>query len=187
MPDLHIVYDTDPLEQEVPVLEIGQNTPEELRQARQELVDKAVRNGLPAEHVSELRELVEEYADSFRVRLDDAPAADIPEMKVKLTNAAKPVKATPRKYNARQHAFIAQYCDKLDQNKLAMRIGTAECHCISPSLLVKKAPPDFFRFTVDLRGPNYATVKDDFVTPNLEEELLAPALLKLVNITCKDE
>jgi hypothetical protein len=25
---------------------------------------------------------------------------------------------------------------------------------------------------VDLRGPNYATVKDDFVMPNLEEELI---------------
>jgi hypothetical protein len=54
-----------------------------------------VRKGLPAEHVSELRELVEVYADIFRVRLDDAPAADVTEMEVRQTDAVKPDKSTP--------------------------------------------------------------------------------------------
>jgi hypothetical protein len=33
---------------------------------------------------------------------------------------------------------------------------------VSPPLLVKKDPPAYFRFTLDLRGPNYSTRKHDF-------------------------
>jgi hypothetical protein len=88
-------------------------------------------------------ELVEEYADIFTVRLDDAPAADVPEMEVKLTDAAKPVKATTRKYSALQDAFIAQCCDKLVENKLAVKIGMADCHWICPPLQVMETPPAF--------------------------------------------
>jgi hypothetical protein len=52
-----------------------------------------------------------------------------------------------------------------------MRIGTADCQWISPPLLARKTPPAIFRFALYLRGPNYATVKNDFMMPTLEEEL----------------
>jgi hypothetical protein len=75
---------------------------------------------------SRVSELVEEYANIFQVRLDDAPPADVPGVEIRLKDTAKPVKAKGRKCIARLPAFIAQYCDKFVENSLAVRIGTAD-------------------------------------------------------------
>jgi hypothetical protein len=124
---------------------------------------------LPAEHAPAMRDLVEEFQDIFRIRLDDSPHADVAPRKADVQPDIKPSKAPPRHYNPRQRSFISTYCDKLLRNKLAVKIKTSDW--VSPPLLVKKDPPAYFRFTLDLRGPNYATRKHNFVMPNLEEEL----------------
>jgi hypothetical protein len=124
---------------------------------------------LPAEHAPAMRDLVEEFQDIFRIRLDDSPHADVAPMGADVQPDSKPSKAPPRHYNPRQRYFISTYCHRLLRNQLAVKIKTSDW--VSPPLLVKKDPPAYFRFTLDLRGPNYATRKLDFIMPNLEEEL----------------
>jgi hypothetical protein len=169
MPDLPPTHGSDPLEYEQPEIEIGENMVEELAEARKGLIAKALKEGLPAEHAPAMSDLVEEFQDIFRIRLDDSPHADVAPMGADVQPVIKPIKAPPRHYNPRQRSFISTYCDKLLRNKLEVKIKTSEW--VSPPLLMKKGPPACFRFTLDLRGPNYATRKHDFVMPNLEEEL----------------
>jgi hypothetical protein len=54
------------------------------------------------------------------------------------------------------------------KNTLAVKIPTSDWE--SPPLLVKKDPLHHFGFTLDLRGPNYATEKIDLTMPHLEQE-----------------
>jgi Reverse transcriptase (RNA-dependent DNA polymerase) len=125
--------------------------------------------GLPAEHAPAMRDLVEEFQDIFRIRLDDSRPADVPPMGVEFQPHIKPSKAPPRHYSPRKRSFISTYCDKLLTNKLAVTIKTSDW--VSPPLLVKKDPPAYFRITLDLRGPNYASRRHEFFMTNLEEEL----------------
>jgi hypothetical protein len=161
MPDLPPTHDSDPLEDEEPEIEIGENTVEELDEAHKGLIAKALKAGLPAEHAPAMRDLVEEFQDIFRIRIDDSPHADVAPMGSDVQPDIKPSKAPPRHYNPRQRSFISTYCDKFLRNKVAVKIKTSDW--VSPPLLVKKDPPAYFRFTLDLRGPNYATRKPDFV------------------------
>jgi hypothetical protein len=169
MPDLPSTHGSDPLEDEEPEIEIGENAVEELAEARNGLIAKALKAGFLTEHAPAMRDLVEEFQDIFRIRLDVSPHAYVAPMGADVQPDIKPSKAPPRHYNPWQRSFISTYCDKLLRNKLAVKVKTSDW--VSPPLLVKKDPPAYFRFTRDLRGPNYATRKHDFVMPNLEEEL----------------
>jgi hypothetical protein len=168
MPDLPPTHGSDPLENEQPEIEIGENTVEELAETRKGLIDKALKAGFPAEYAPAMRDLLEEFQDIFRIRLDHSPHADVAPTGADVQPDIKPSRAPPSHYNPRQRSFISTYCDKLLRNKLAVKIKTSDW--VSPPLLVKKGPPAYFRFTLDLRGPNYATRKHDFVMENLEEE-----------------
>jgi hypothetical protein len=101
MPDLPPTHGSDPLEDEQPVIEIGENTVEELAEARKGLIAKALKAGLPAEHAPAMRDLVEEFQDIFRIRLDDSPHADIAPMGADVQPDIKPSTAPPRHYNPR--------------------------------------------------------------------------------------
>jgi hypothetical protein len=168
MPDLSPTHGNDPLEDEEREIEIGENTVEELAEARRGLITKALKAGLPAEQAPAMRDLVEEFQDIFRIRLDDAPPADTAPMGVDVQPKFKPRKTPPRHYNPRQCSFVSTCCGTLLRNRLAVKIKTSDW--VSPPLLVKKYPPAYFIFSLDLRGPNYATRKHDFVLPNLEQE-----------------
>jgi hypothetical protein len=159
----------DPLDEEEPEIEIGVNPPEELDMAREQLVQKAVQAGLPMENEREMRDLVQEFADIFRIRLDDAEPAKVLKMTLNIKKEVRPTQAPPRQYNPRQKAFIETYWERLVKNKLAVKIPTSDR--ASPPFLVKKDPPHNFRFTLDLRGPNYATERREITMPNLEQKL----------------
>jgi hypothetical protein len=99
MPDLPPKHGSDPLEDEEPEIEIGENTVEELAEARKGLIAKALKAGLPAEHTPAMRNLVEQFQDIFRIRRDDSPPADVAPMGVDVQPDIKPSKAPPRHYN----------------------------------------------------------------------------------------
>jgi hypothetical protein len=168
IPSLPPATGGDPLDEEEPEIEIGRNPPEELAITREQLVPKAVQTGLPMENEREMRKLVQEFADFFRIRLDDAEPAKVPKMTLNIKKVVRPTQAQPRQYNRRQKAFIETYCERLVNNKLAVKIPTSDW--ASPPLLVKK-DPHYFRFTLHLRGPNYATEKSDLTMPSLEQKL----------------
>jgi hypothetical protein len=169
MPSLPPATEGDPLEEEEPEIEIGSNSSEELAMAREQLVQKAVQAGLPMENEREMRDLFQEFAETFRIRLADAEPAKVTKMTLNIEKEVRPTQDPPKQYNPRQKAFIETYCERLAKNKLAVKIPTSAW--ASPPLLVKKDPPHYFRFTLALRGPNYATEKSDLTMPNLEQEL----------------
>lgn len=181
-PDLPHSYGVDPTDDSEPFIEIDKNEHGELREAREAMVQEAIANGLPSEYHQRLKALASEVEDIFRLRLDSAAPADFPPMPVHIDNSVPPKNAAPRKYNPRHNAFISSYCGRLLDNGLAVKAQTSDW--ISAPLLVKKAPPACYRFTVDLRAPNFATRKDDYAMPNLEEELttmqVSTAFAKLV-------
>jgi hypothetical protein len=169
MPSLPPATEGDPLDEEEPEIEIGSKSLEELAMAREQLVQKAVQAGLPMQNEREKRDFVLEFADIFRIRLDDAEPAKVPKMTLNIKRDVRSTQAPPRQYNTRQKAFIETYCVKLVNNKLAVKIPTSDWE--SPPLPFKNDPPHCFRFILDLRGPNYATEKSDLTMPNLEQEL----------------
>jgi hypothetical protein len=139
MPRLPPAADGDPLDEEEPEIEIGSNSTEELAMARKQLVLKAVQAGMSIENEREMRDLVEGFADIFRIRLDDAEPAKVPKMTLIIENEVRPTKAPPRQYNPRQRAFVERYFERLPKNNLAVRIPTSEW--ASPPFLVKKDLP----------------------------------------------
>jgi hypothetical protein len=139
MPRLPPAADGDPLDEEEPEIEIASNSTEELAMARKQLVRKAVQAGMSIENEREMRDLVEGFADVFRIRLDDAEPAKVPKMTLIIEKEVRPTKAPPRQYIPRQRAFVEGYFERLPKNNLAVRIPTSEW--ASPPLLVKKDPP----------------------------------------------
>jgi hypothetical protein len=116
MPSLPPAADGDPLDEEEPEIEFGSNSPEELAMAREQLERKAVQAGLPMENEREMRDVVERFADIFRVRLDHAEPAKVLKMTLNIKKEVRPTKAPQRQYNPRQKAFTERYCERLVKN-----------------------------------------------------------------------
>jgi hypothetical protein len=96
MPSLPPAADGDPLDEEEPEIGFGSNSPEELAMAREQLVRKALQAGFSMENEREMRDLVEGFADIFRVRLADAEPAKVPKMTLHIKKEVRPTKAQPR-------------------------------------------------------------------------------------------
>jgi hypothetical protein len=106
MPDLPSTHGSDPLEHEEPEIEIGENAVEELAEARKFLIAKVLKAGCFTEHAPAMRDLVEEFQDIFRTRLDGSPHADVAPMGADVQRDIKPSKAPPRHYNPRQRFHL---------------------------------------------------------------------------------
>jgi RNase H-like domain found in reverse transcriptase/Reverse transcriptase (RNA-dependent DNA polymerase)/Integrase zinc binding domain len=142
---------------------------EEVDEALEALVTNAAANGLPAEHIEEIRKLVHEFHDVWRISLAAGPPAKLPPMVIKLRPDATPVRCKLRRYPPEQRAFLASFVDRLVANGLAYR-NPHSTWCSAP-LLVAKPGPSQFRFTVDLRPVNKLTVPHTWPMPHLESEL----------------
>jgi hypothetical protein len=70
-----LMYQANPFEKGEPVLKIDDNTSEELHDAREDHIRKAIRSRLPEEYVLEPENLIDKLQDIFRVCLDDVPPA----------------------------------------------------------------------------------------------------------------
>jgi hypothetical protein len=55
--------------------------------------------GLPTENEREMRDLVEEFAGIFRIRLDDKQPAMVPKMPLNIKEELRPAQAPPRQYS----------------------------------------------------------------------------------------
>lgn len=173
------LLDEDPLdiEEETPLLEIGIDTADELATARRTLVDKAINNGLPVELIAELAEMVEEFADIFRIKLTENYAKCEP-LEIHMCKDSKPVVAAPRRYTPKVSEYLRKYEQALTDNGLVERADGSSCLWISPVHVVAKPPPALYRPTIDLRGPNSYTAKVHTPLPDQETELAGLVLAK---------
>ncbi|ETL25421.1 hypothetical protein L916_20724 [Phytophthora nicotianae] len=121
---------------------------------------------LAPELLSDLRKLIYEYADVWRVRIGADPPADVEPLRVKLRDDAVPYRSGTKKYPPQQRQFFfREFVLELEQHGLVRRNNASHWAC--PALPVKKPHSNEFRCIVDYRTPNKCTVPLPGATPNL--------------------
>uniref|UniRef100_H3H259 RNA-directed DNA polymerase n=1 Tax=Phytophthora ramorum TaxID=164328 RepID=H3H259_PHYRM len=131
-----------------------------------QLVDEALANGMPGEHVDRLRSLVHEHGDVFRERLGDDPPALVEPLKVTLTDDVVPFCCKPRKYAPLQSAFLREYTAELEKRGFIRKNNAAKWACAAVPVR-KPGSQTEFRITIDYRPVNKVTVPIAGAMPNL--------------------
>lgn len=126
--------------------------PNEVEDEVSQIVQVAVSNGLRAEKVMNLKKIVTDHSDIFRTSLSSGPAADVDPLRIGLFPDAKLVKVRLRNYTQNQRNFLSDFVQKLVSFRMAYPNPSSPWSCAP--LLVPKAGPSKFRFTVDLRPVN---------------------------------
>ena len=123
------------------------------------------------EHSEELVTLIQKYKDVFYSEYSDKPA-EVPPMKVELKEDMTPYHTPVRRYKPEQKKFLQGTFDKLVEKGLLYKVETAKW-LSAPHLVDKPLPGGemTYRFTVDLRSINLATVPERQNLPTVEEEL----------------
>ncbi|POM68944.1 Hypothetical protein PHPALM_14828 [Phytophthora palmivora] len=138
---------------------------EEIHVVVDKLVDEAVEAGFEQELADDLRVLVHEYADVWRLRIGADEPTRVEPMRITLRPDAQPYRSGVRKYPDMQRAFLRTYVQELLDNGLVRRNNSSRWACAA--LPVRKAGGDGFRITVDYRPVNKLTVPLAGTTPNL--------------------
>ncbi|KAE8981003.1 hypothetical protein PR001_g24129 [Phytophthora rubi] len=123
--------------------------------AVERLIDRAVENGFPLEHVVILRTISHAY-DVWRLELRDDPPANVPPLEVRLKDGARPTKCKPRKYPPHIRQFLRDFNERLVE--LGLVYENPKRRWSSPVLPVKKSadPMDPLQ-TTDYRARNEQT------------------------------
>ncbi|POM62149.1 hypothetical protein PHPALM_28729 [Phytophthora palmivora] len=90
-----------------------------------QLLERAVANGLPQEHVIAVRELLELFPDIWRAVVGAGRAASVEPLRVTLRVDAKPYRSPPRKYAPLQAEFIREYVKSLVTDGLVEKNNAA--------------------------------------------------------------
>jgi hypothetical protein len=104
----HGDLDVDPIE--LPhVLELQSDKPDtahDVVDALDALIERAKENGVPSPILKELRQLVYEFLDIWRISLSGDPPAKLPPLEVQLRPEASPVRVKLRRYPPAQRKFL---------------------------------------------------------------------------------
>ncbi|GMF35886.1 unnamed protein product [Phytophthora fragariaefolia] len=90
-----------------------------------QLLERAVANGLPQERVIAVRELLELFPDIWRAGVSVGRAANVKALRVTLCVDAKPYRSPPRKYAPLQAEFIREYVRSLVADGLVEKNNAA--------------------------------------------------------------
>jgi hypothetical protein len=90
-------------------------------------------------------------------------------LKIKLKPDAKPKRIPARKYAPPQALFLA--AKMADMEHLGLVKKNLASRWASTHLILPKAGPEKFRFTLDLRYPNSQAEQVSWPMPNIEDEL----------------
>ncbi|RAW21185.1 hypothetical protein PC110_g22371, partial [Phytophthora cactorum] len=122
-----------------------------------QLLDRAVANGLPTEHVDAVRDLLELFPDVWRAAVGPDPPAKVEPLRVTLKFGAVPYRSPPRKYAPLQAQFIREYVKSLVDNGLMEQNDASRWACAVVPVR-KPGTSDKFRLTIDYRPINSMTV-----------------------------
>ncbi|POM70608.1 Gag/polymerase/env Polyprotein, partial [Phytophthora palmivora] len=131
-------------------------TPDDISTLTQ-LLDRAVANGLPAEYVDAVRELLEAFPDVWREAVGADPPANIDPLQVTIQSGAVPHRSSPRKYAPMQAQFIRDYVKSLVDSGLVEQNNASRWACAVVPVR-KPGTQDKFRLTIDYRPVNKVTV-----------------------------
>ncbi|KAE9042606.1 hypothetical protein PR002_g3826 [Phytophthora rubi] len=138
---------------------------EDIHRHLDRMLDEAREAGFEPLLLEELRTLVYEYADVWRVHIGADPPADVEPLVAQLRPGAQPYRSGIRKYPEPQRKFLREFVKELEKNGLVKRNNASRWAC--PALPVKKPHSDDFRCTMDYRPANKWTVALAGATPNL--------------------
>ncbi|KAE9357983.1 hypothetical protein PF008_g2896 [Phytophthora fragariae] len=138
---------------------------EDIHRHLDRMLDEAREAGYDPSLLEELRALVYEYADVWRVHIGADPAADVGPLVAQLRPGAQPHRSGNRKYPEPQRKFLREFGKELEKNGLVKRNNASRW--AGPALPVKKPHSDHFRCTMDYRPANKWTVALAGATPNL--------------------
>lgn len=83
-----------------------------MESAIEEMVKRAGRH-LPNQYHAQLRDIVSNASNVFRVRISGNPTVDVAPKKIELEGQSKPVKVRQRMYSPQQAAFLKANVDEL--------------------------------------------------------------------------
>jgi hypothetical protein len=127
IPSPEFVYhgetDVDPVELPslIPLPSTAPGSEIDVTRALHDMIEKAASNGLNAGHLPELRSLVREYRDIWRIARSGGPPADLLPLHIKLKSGAKPVRTKLRRYPQPQKDFLTRFVNELVGLGLAYR------------------------------------------------------------------
>jgi hypothetical protein len=165
------IEDDDPIPQDE--TEVGDTDHDELGEALQVLADNALLKCSSMEFVVKLRELLITYHNAFRLRLGQDRPADLRPLKIELKPDTKPKRIPARKYAPPQALFLS--AKTADMERLGLVNKNLASRWTSPPLILPKAGPEKFRFTLDLRYPNSQAKQVSWNMPHMEDELASLA------------
>jgi hypothetical protein len=174
--ELQLMYgkieDDNPIPQDE--TEVENTDHEELKKALHALPDYAQIKEALIKFVTKLRELLITYHNAFRLRLrQDPPAAYERPLSIELKLDAKPQRIPARKYAPPQAQFPA--AKVADIERLCLIKKNLASRWAIPPLIIPKAGPEKFRFTLDLRYPNSQAEHISWPMLNMEDELASRA------------
>ncbi|POM78483.1 Hypothetical protein PHPALM_3984 [Phytophthora palmivora] len=129
------------------------------------LLERAVANGLPQEHVIAVRELLELFPDIWRAVVGAGRAASVAPLRVTLRVDAKPYRSPPRKYAPLQAEFIREYVKSLVADGLVEKSNAARWACTVVPVR-KPGSRDNICLTIDYRLVNRQTIPIAGVMPS---------------------
>lgn len=81
--------------------------------------------GLPSELRSQIRFILNQNIDMFRVGLSSGPAADLPPFKTDINPTARPVRVKLQNYSFDQRQFLQSFVKDLERHSHVYRYPTA--------------------------------------------------------------
>ena len=115
----------DATESEKLYVEISEDNPQEVSQALDKLIEKAVASGLRNRGAKRPRKMIDRYKKIFRLKLANAPPARVASMKI-LNPNAKPVSMKAMIYSPQKRDSINTYIQKLIKMDMVELRQTAE-------------------------------------------------------------
>ena len=82
------------------------------------MIERAEKNGLTGQHLNELKRIVKNHDEIFRVAQSSGLAADFSPLKIELCNPHEPVRVKLRKYSAAQEYFLSRFVSALEEKGL---------------------------------------------------------------------
>ncbi|GMF38689.1 unnamed protein product [Phytophthora fragariaefolia] len=144
---------------------LGTAEDDEVETVLHRLVDEAIEAWFDADRSDELRRIVIDYADVFRLRLDYDETANDEPLEVRLEAGAQPYRSGMRRYPEALRQFLWDYVRELESVGHVVRNNQSRLSC--PALPVAKRGSGEFLITIDYCPVSRMTLPPAGAAPNL--------------------
>ena len=148
--------------------QFGADTAAERESAIEEMIQRAISNGISSEGQASLREICSENSEIFCIKMPPGEPADVEPLKLELKPDARPVRCAPRRYADKASEFISSTTRNLERVDFLRRSNQSKWG--APAHPVKKPESkEGFRYTIDYSKTNPQFVPIVSQLPNVEQ------------------